>query len=107
VSTTFAVNNTGAVRENVVIVARDTNLASFGFTIRFTEYSIGANRTTLSTDTVEVQLNASQRVVLKLQIVAPRSWPVSLPRDVRFLVHATTPLAVLSQDLPITLHVTP
>ena len=106
VNLTFAVNNTGAVRDSIVIVAREPNLAGAGFVIRFTGYRIGANRTTVSTDTVQVELNASQRVVLDLQVVAPTSWSIPLPQDLSFLVHATTPLAIVSQDLLVTLHLT-
>jgi len=106
VNLTFAVNNTGAVRDSIVIVAREPNLAGAGFVIRFTGYRIGANRTTVSTDTVQVELNASQRVVLDLQVVAPTSWSIPLPQDLSFLVHATTPLAIVSKDLLVTLHLT-
>ncbi len=103
---TFDVNNTGRVRFELVLTARDPNLASVGFVILFTSFVIGSNTTTTNNDTVSFLLNPSQRAVLHLNVTAPTAWPVPLPQRVSFQVHATTRDGALSGDLPVRLQVT-
>ncbi|HKW43014.1 MAG TPA: hypothetical protein VJP06_02395, partial [Thermoplasmata archaeon] len=111
VNMTFAVNHTIPVRESVIVAAdvNESNLASFGFSILFTEVQVGSNVTSVSNATVSVTLGAGQRAVLTLRVTAPSSWPTNalLPQDVTFRVHATTVRGTAESFLPITLHVTP
>ena len=110
VTLTFAVNNTGPAREDVVVSAKDAkaaNLVAAGFVIIFTAYEIGSKRTIRSNDTLSIRLNASQRAVLDLQVTAPTMWPAPLPQYVTFLVHATTLDLSVPKDLLVTLQITP
>src|SRR2546427_11943135 len=103
----FALNDTGAAPENVVVNLRENNLNEFGFLIRFTALQIGTATTPVNTDTLTFRLNASQRAVLDLNVTAPASWGTSsLPATVTFAVHATTPDGALQRDLLIMLQVT-
>jgi len=103
---TFALNNTGPVREDIVVNLRQFNLESFGFVIRFTRVTVGTNTTTVDTTTVSLLLNASQRAVIDLQVSAPSSWPRLLPTTVNFEVRTTTRDGVASAILPVALDVT-
>ncbi len=103
----FAVNHTASAAEIVVITARNDNLASFGFTFLFLDVVVGSNTTVVNSDVVSVRLNATQRAILDLQVIAPPSWPVPLPRSVSFDVHATTLRGTASEDLRVILNVTP
>ena len=103
----FALNDTGAAPENVVVNLRENNLNEFGFVIRFTALQIGTATTPVNTDTLTFRLNVSQRAVLDLNVTAPASWGTSsLPATVTFQVHATTPDGAVQEDLLITLQVT-
>jgi len=103
----FALNDTGAAPENVVVNLRENNLNEFGFVIRFTALQIGTATTPVNTDTLTFRLNVSQRAILDLNVTAPASWGTSsLPATVTFEVHATTPDGALQKDLPVMLQVT-
>ena len=103
----FALNDTGAAPENVVVNLRENNLNEFGFVIRFTALQIGTATTPVNTDTLTFRLNVSQRAVLDLNVTAPASWGTSsLPATVTFEVHATTPDGALQKDLVVMLQVT-
>ena len=103
----FALNDTGAAPENVVVNLRENNLNEFGFVIRFTALQIGTATTPVNTDTLTFRLNVSQRAVLDLDVTAPASWGTSsLPATVTFEVHATTPDGALQKDLLVMLQVT-
>ena len=102
----FAVNNSGPFHQDVVVNLRQYNLESAGFVIRFIAIQIGTNTTAVNADTVTLALNASQRAILDLRVTAPATWPVPLPRDVEFQVHATTPDEAVSNDLQARLRVT-
>src|SRR6266567_1746757 len=96
----FALNDTGAAPENVVVNLRENNLNEFGFVIRFTALQIGTATTPVNTDTLTFRLNVSQRAVFDLNVTAPASWGTSsLPATVTFEVHATTPDGALQRDL--------
>src|SRR5436309_934905 len=100
----FAVNNTGPAKENVVVSVRPNNLDRVGFVIRFAAYQIGSSNVSANRDTVEFRLNASQRAVLDLMVMAPAIWPSALPAMVTFQVHAATPDGVATPadlDLPV------
>ena len=103
----FAVNHTASAAEIVVVTAKDLNLQAFGFTFLFLNVVVGSNTTVVNSDIVSVRLNATQRAILDLQVIAPPSWPAPLPRAVFFEVHATTLRGTASQDLRVTLNVTP
>lgn len=102
----FALNHTAPAREVVVVTAKAPNLESAGFTFRFTQVRIGSQTTLVNNDTVTITLNASERAVLNLQVTAPPSWPVALPKPVYFSVHATTVDEGVSKDLAVTLNLT-
>jgi len=102
----FAINNTGSVREDVVVNLRQNNLDRVGFVMHFTAYQIGTVTTPVNTDTVTFRLNASQRAILTLNLTAPPSWPAPTPANVTFQVHATTRDGVASRDLQVGLQVT-
>ncbi len=103
----FAVNNTGPAKENVVVSVRPNNLDRVGFVIRFTAYQIGSSNLSADKDTVEFRLNASQRAVLDLMVMAPAIWPSALPAMVTFQVHAATPDGVATPaDLDVPVQVT-
>src|SRR5213594_166296 len=82
----FVVNNTGPAKENVVVSVRPNNLDRVGFVIRFAAYQIGSSNVSANRDTVEFRLNASQRAVLDLMVMAPAIWPSALPAMVTFQV---------------------
>src|SRR6266567_1279285 len=103
----FAVNHTASGAEIVVVTAKDLNLQAFGFTFLFLNVVVGSNTTVVNSDIVSVRLNATQRAIPDLQVIAPPSWPAPLPRSVFFEVHATTLRGTASQDLRVTLNVTP
>ena len=103
----FVVNNTGPAKENVVVSVRPNNLDRVGFVIRFTAYQIGSSNLSANKDTVEFRLNASQRAVLDLMVMAPAIWPSALPAMVTFQVHAATPDGVATPaDLDVPVQVT-
>ncbi len=102
----FAINHSAAAREVVVVTAKDANLESFGFSIRFIRIQIGSNITVTNNDTVSFGLNASERAVLNLDIHTPTMWPVPLPQHVTFLVQAATLDGTASKDLTISVTVT-
>jgi len=103
---TFALNNTGPTREQVVVTAIEPNLEAGGFVFRFTAYVIGSNRTPVDTNATELSLNATQGAVFDLNVTAPVSWPA--PSIVSFAVRASTlDASVAAKDLTVTLHVTP
>ena len=103
---TFALNNSGPIREDVVVNLQQFNLESFGFVIRFIRVFVGTNTTSVNTTTVSFFLNAAQRVVLDLKIAAPPTWPRPLPTTVHFEVRTTTRDGVASAILPVALDVT-
>src|SRR5437867_4599377 len=106
ITVTFALNNTGPTREQVVVTAIEPNLEAGGFVFRFTAYTIGSNRTPVDTNATELSLNATQGAVFDLNVTAPVSWP---PRSlVSLAVRASTlDASVAAKDLTVTLHVTP
>jgi len=105
---TFAVNNTGPIRESVIMGTKDQNLVAFDFVILFTSYEIESVRTAVSNASVTVTLNASQRVVFDLQVSAPINWTSGpLPQYVTFLVTARTSDGLIHPELPVDLRVTP
>src|SRR5712691_11203366 len=105
---TFAVNDTGPIRESVIVTANDPNLNAFGFVILFTSYEIESVRTAVSNASVTFTLNASQRVVFDLQVSAPINWTSGpLPQYVTFLVTARTSDGLIHPELPVDLRVTP
>src|SRR5213592_4898399 len=83
---TFAVNNTGPIKESVIVMTNDQNLNAFGFVIVFTSYQIGSVITQANNSTVTLTLNASQRAVFDLRVTAPAMVGASLPQDVSFSV---------------------
>ncbi|TLZ77908.1 MAG: site-2 protease family protein [Methanobacteriota archaeon] len=106
ITVTFALNNTGPTREQVVVTAIEPNLEAGGFVFRFTAYTIGSNRTPVDTNATELSLNATQGAVFDLNVTAPVSWPA--PSIVSFAVRASTlDASVAAKDLTVTLHVTP
>jgi len=106
---TFAVNNTGPIKESVIMGAKDQkNLLAFGFVILFTSYRIGSVSTAVSNASVTITLNASQRAVFDLQVRAPNNWSSSpLPVYVSFLVTARTSDGLIHPELPVDLRITP
>src|SRR5881296_2037667 len=88
ITVTFALNNTGPTREQVVVTAIEPNLEAGGFVFRFTAYVIGSNRTPVDTNATELSLNATQGAVFDLNVTAPVSWPA--PSIVSFAVRAST-----------------
>src|SRR5881296_3701237 len=88
ITVTFALNNTGPTREQVVVTAIEPNLEAGGFVFRFTAYVIGSNRTPVDTNATEFSLNATQGAVFDLNVTAPVSWPA--PSIVSFAVRAST-----------------
>ncbi len=104
---TFAVNNTGPVRESVIVTANDRNLDAFGFVILFTSYQIGSVTTPVSDSTVTLALSASQHAVFDLRVTAPPAWPSPLPQYVSFSVTARTSDGLVHPELPVDLQVTP
>src|SRR5438876_10604125 len=106
ITVTFALNNTGPTRAQVVVTAIEPNLEAGGFVFRFTAYTIGSNRTPVDTNATELSLNATQGAVFDLNVTAPVSWPA--PSIVSFAVRASTlDASVAAKDLTVTLHVTP
>src|SRR5438445_501205 len=87
---TFGVNNTGPVRESVIVTAYDPNLNAFGFVILFTSYQIGSVVTPVSNNTVTISLNSTQLAAFDLRVTAPPTWPMTkpLPQYVAFVVVA-------------------
>src|SRR5881396_2843974 len=81
---TFAVNNTGPIKESVIVMTNDQNLNAFGFVIVFTSYQISSVITQANNSTVTLTLNASQRAVFDLRVTAPAMVGASLPQDVSF-----------------------
>ena len=102
----FAINNTGPMREDIVVNLRQNNLDRAGFSMRFLSYQIGTVTTPVNTDTVTLRLSASARAILTLNVTAPPSWPAPTPANVTFQVHATTPDGVASNDLQVGLQIT-
>jgi len=106
ITVTFALNNTGPTREQVVVTAIESNLEAGGFVFHFTAYTIGPNRTPVDTNATELSLNATQGAIFDLNVTAPLSWPA--PSTVSFAVRASTlDASVAAKDLTVTLHVTP
>src|SRR5947208_1653985 len=104
---TFAVNNTGPIRESVIMGAKDQNLVAYYFVILFTSYRIGSVSTAVNSTSVTIMLNASQRAVFDLQVRAPTNWSGRpLPHYVSFLVTARTSDGLFHPELPVDLRVT-
>jgi len=104
---TFAVNDTGPIRESVIVTANDPNLNAFGFVILFTSYQIGSVITPVSNSTVTLTLNASQRALFDLRVTAPPTWPRPLPQYVSFSVIARTSDGLFHPELTVDLQITP
>src|SRR2546426_663897 len=105
---TFVINNTGPIKESIIMGTKDQNLAAFDFAILFTSYRIGSLTTAVSNASVTITLNASQRAVFDLQVRAPTNWSSSpLPQYVSFLVTARTSDGLIHPELPVDLRVTP
>lgn len=104
---TFAVNNTGPIKESVIVTAIDANLNAFGFVILFTSYQIGSVTTPVNSSTVTLSLGASQHALFDLRVTAPPTWPRPLPQYVSFSVTARTSDGVVHPELPVALRVTP
>src|SRR3989442_1750512 len=106
---TFGVNNTGPVKESVIVTAYDPNLNAFGFVILFTSYQIGSVVTPVSNNTVTISLNSTQLAAFDLRVTAPPTWPMTkpLPQYVAFVVVARTIDGLVSAQLPVDLKVTP
>ncbi len=103
---TFAVNNTGPIKESVIVMTNYQNLNAFGFVILFVSYQIGSVSTPVSNSTVTLTLNASQRAVFDLRVTAPAMVGASLPQDVSFSVTARTVDGLVHPQLPIELTLT-
>src|SRR2546427_517230 len=104
---TFGVNNTGPVKESVIVTAYDPNLNAFGFVTLFTSYQIGSVVTPVSNNSVTISLNSTQLAAFDLQVTAPSVWPTPLPRYVAFVVVARTIDGSVSAQLPVDLQVIP
>src|SRR5947208_3489346 len=105
---TFAVNNTGPIKESIIMGTKDQNLVAFDFAILFTSYRIGSLTTAVNNASVTIRLNASQRAVFDLQVRAPTNWTSApLPQYVSFLVTARTSDGLIHPELPVDLRVTP
>src|SRR5438445_132097 len=104
---TFGVNNTGPVKESVIVTAYDPNLNAFGFVILFTSYQIGSVVTPVSNNSVTLSLNSTQLAAFDLRATAPAAWPTSLPRYVAFVVVARTIDGSVSAQLPVDLQIIP
>jgi len=105
---TFAVNNTGPIKESVIMGAKDQNLLAFGFVVLFTSYRIGSVSTAVNNASVTITLNARQRAVFDLQVTAPTNWSSSpLPQYVSFLVTARTTDGLIRPELSVDLRITP
>src|SRR3989441_444459 len=88
---TFVVNNTGPIKESIIMGTKDQNLVAFDFAILFTSYRIGSVTTAVNNASVTIRLHASQRAVFDLQVTAPTNWTSApLPQYVSFLVTART-----------------
>jgi hypothetical protein len=103
----FVLNHSAPAPDTVVASIQDSNLLSFGFTLLFLDYRVGTKTTTVNNSTATLTLNTTAQAFFRLQVTPPSTWPVSLPQDVRFQVHATTIDETIVADLDITLHVTP
>jgi len=108
ISLSFALNNTGAVRELAAVTATNHNLRVIGFVIVFTSFQIGSIQTNVSTDTIPtLSLAAGQRVVLVLNVTAPLQWTEPLPSGYLHLpVRATTLDGLVAKETTISLQVT-
>jgi len=104
---TFGVNNTGPVKESVIVTAYDPNLNAFGFVILFTSYQIGSVVTPVSNNSVTLSLKATQLAAFDLRVTAPPVWPTPLPRYVAFVVVARTIDGSVSAQLPVDLQIIP
>jgi len=104
---TFGVNNTGPVKESVIVTAYDPNLNAFGFVILFTSYQIGSMVTPVNDSSVTISLNSTQVAAFDLRVTAPSVWPTPLPRYVAFVVVARTIDGSVSAQLPVDLQVIP
>src|SRR5437870_2416099 len=104
---TFGVNNTGPVKESVIVTAYDPNLNAFGFVTLFTSYQIGSVVTPVSNNSVTISLNSTQLAAFDLRVTAPSVWPTPLPRYVAFVVVARTIDGSVSAQLPVDLQVIP
>ena len=104
---TFGVNNTGPVKESVIVTAYDPNLNAFGFVILFTSYQIGSVVTPVSNNSVTLSLKSTQLAAFDLRVTAPPVWPTPLPRYVAFVVVARTIDGSVSAQLPVDLQIIP
>jgi len=105
---TFVVNNTGPIKESIIMGTKDQNLVAFDFAILFTSYRIGSVTTAVNNASVTITLNASQRAVFDLQVRAPTNWTSApLPQYVSFLVTARTTDGLIRPELAVDLRVTP
>lgn len=104
----FAVNHTGASRENVVLTIDPKNLDDPDpgfFSIFFRDITIGGNTTSVMNSTTRFSLNRTERAIVNLTIDAPASgW--SPPTDVDFAVIAAAERR-LSRDLTVFVRLTP
>ena len=103
----FEVNNTGPIRESVVLTVNDQNLGAAGFVIRFTSYELGSVSTPVNSSTVTFTLNPSQHAVIDLRVTAPPTWGAPLPQHVSFSVTARTSDGLVHSELPVDLRLTP
>ena len=102
----LVLNHSAPLPDTIVATIQDSNLLSVGFTLFFLDYRVGTQTTVVNNTTATLTLNASAAAFFRLEVTPPLTWPVSLPRDVRFRVHATTIDENVVADLDITLHVT-
>jgi len=103
----FGVNNTGPLKESVIVTASDPNLNAFGFVILFTSYQIGSFPTPVNNNTVTISLNSTQVATFSMRVTAPPTWPTTLPQYVAFVIVARTIDGSVSAQLPVDLQVTP
>jgi len=104
----FAVNNTGPIKESVILTVNDRNLYAAGFVILYSSYQIGSVSTPVGNSTVTITLNATQRAVIDLGVTAPPTWSgAPLPQHVGFSVVARTSDGLIHPELPVDLLVTP
>src|SRR2546425_581894 len=103
----FEVNNTGPIRESVVLTVNDQNLGAAGFVIRFTSYQLGSVITPVNTSSFTFTLNASRHAVIDLRVTAPTTWGAPLPQHVGFSVTARTSDGLVHSELPVDLRLTP
>src|SRR3990172_7743886 len=91
VTLAFVVNNTGGIRERVLLRIDPRNLDGFGWTLEILDLEIRSGNATRTTpakaDNVTFDLNATERPFARLRVAAP---PVLVPKppQVTFFVYA-------------------